>query len=129
MKYCPYCGAELFEKTASFCTECGREISVGNAADDITKKEQNEKTHAKNKKQKRSKIAFAKRKMALLEEERIPEQPKLRNDYDGYYSDVIPSDYNHEKEVVNKGLIKKIAVIAGVMLLIIGLCVVAMYLL
>jgi Fe-S cluster biogenesis protein NfuA len=42
---------------------------------------------------------------------------------------VLPSDTGTLKEGIDKELIKKIATVAGVMLLIIGLCVVAMYML
>lgn len=27
MKYCPYCGGELVNSAASFCTECGKSLS------------------------------------------------------------------------------------------------------
>ena len=49
--------------------------------------------------------------------------------YDGYYNDVLPSDIDREKEGLDKELIKRIAAISVGMLLIVGLCVVAIYLL
>ena len=30
MKYCPYCGAELVSGAASFCSECGKNLSTDN---------------------------------------------------------------------------------------------------
>ena len=49
--------------------------------------------------------------------------------YDGYYDDVLPSDAGKLGEEIDTGLIKKAAAVIGVMLLIIALCVAAMYLL
>ena len=49
--------------------------------------------------------------------------------YDGYYDDVLPSDAGKLKEGPDMELVKKVSAVAGVMLLIVILCVVAMYLL
>ena len=48
---------------------------------------------------------------------------------DGYYDDVLPSDAGKLKEGPDMELVKKVSAVAGVMLLIVILCVVAMYLL
>ena len=55
--------------------------------------------------------------------------PNPECDNDGYYDDVLPSDAGKLGEEIDTGLIKKVAAVIGVMLLIIVLCVVAMYLL
>lgn len=49
--------------------------------------------------------------------------------YDGYYDDVLPADAGRLNEGIDMELVKKICAVTGVMLLIITLCVVAMYLL
>ena len=28
MKYCPYCGASVLDDTVSFCSECGKKLSI-----------------------------------------------------------------------------------------------------
>lgn len=52
-----------------------------------------------------------------------------KDGYDGYYDDVLPSDAGKLKEGPDMELVKKVSAVAGVMLLIVILCVVAMYLL
>lgn len=44
--------------------------------------------------------------------------------YDGYYDDVVPTDDRREQEGIDKGLIKKVALLIGGTVLVIGLCVV-----
>ena len=51
------------------------------------------------------------------------------DEYDGYYDDVLPTDLNREREGFDMELVKKIGIIAGAVLLIIVLCIVALYLL
>ena len=50
-------------------------------------------------------------------------------DDDGYYEDVRPIDEGHEREGVDKELIKKIAIIIGVLFVVIIACVALMYVL
>lgn len=129
MKYCPYCGADLIDGAASFCAECGK--SMPDPADSgierkeprvLKAKETNTRPHDRKKSRKHKKKATS---PVPKEEARKPKD----DGYDGYYDDVLPSDTGKLKEGVDKELIKKIAAVAGVMLLIIGLCVVAMYML
>lgn len=49
--------------------------------------------------------------------------------YDGYYDDIRPIDEGREREGVDKELIKKIAVIIGVLFIVIAACVALMYVL
>lgn len=49
--------------------------------------------------------------------------------YDGYYDDIRPVDEGHEHEGVDKDLIKKIAIIIGVLFVVIIACVALMYIL
>lgn len=113
MKLCPHCGAELLSDAASFCMECGETIQ-----------------HSDEKKAKR----MPEKKANKSQKARMIKEPtklnRKRNDgYDGYYDDVLPIDHGQLKEGLDKDLIKKIAAVFGVMLLIVILCVVAMYLL
>ena len=104
MKYCPYCGAELPESAVSFCGECGKSLPQ------ITT-EKPEK---------------AKEKRADLKSE--AEAPANQDEgYDGYYDDVLPDDDTVTGRTVDKNLIKKIALLAGCVCVVIALAVLAMY--
>lgn len=51
------------------------------------------------------------------------------DDYDGYYNDILPADEGRFSEGIDRGLVKKIVIIIGMVLLIVGACVMMMYLL
>lgn len=53
----------------------------------------------------------------------------LEDDYDGYYDDILPADEGRFSEGIDRGLVKKIVLIIGMVLLIVGACVMMMYLL
>ena len=103
MKYCPYCGAALAAGDSSYCVECGRELV-------FVQPERKGSTPQK-KKKKRFKSA--------------PE----REDYDGYYDDVLPDDADAQRDGVDKGLIKRIVLLTLMVAAVIAGCVVALYLL
>lgn len=130
MKYCPYCGADLPDGAASFCMECGKSLPI---VDDGQKK--TEKTARSSKNAKKKGVASSgkprkKRKTAKVSHEPVADASPPKDDgYDGYYDDVLPPDIGKLKEGVDTELVKKIAAVAGVMLLIVSLCVAAMYLL
>lgn len=129
MKYCPYCGADFAEGAASFCMECGKSLPI---AEDGQKK-------PKEKPVKSQKRMEKKRKHPPLKPRKKHEKPvgehmggafhPKDDGYDGYYDDVLPSDAGKLKEGPDMELVKKVSAVAGVMLLIVILCVVAMYLL
>ena len=50
-------------------------------------------------------------------------------DYDGYYDDILPVDEGRFSEGIDRELVKKIVLIIGMVLLIVGACVMMMYLL
>lgn len=50
-------------------------------------------------------------------------------DYDGYYNDILPVDEGRFSEGIDRELVKKIVLIIGMVLLIVGACVTMMYLL
>lgn len=103
MKYCPYCGAELPVGGSNYCTECGRELV-------FVQPERKGSTPQK-KKKKRSNPS--------------PE----REDYDGYYDDVLPGDAEEQRDGVDKGLIKRIVMLTLMVAVVIAGCVAALYLL
>ena len=103
MKYCPYCGAELAAGDSSYCVECGRELA-------FAQPERRCSTTPKKKKK------------------RLNPAPE-REDYDGYYDDVLPEDADAQREGVDKGLVKRILLLTLMVAVVIAGCVVALYLL
>lgn len=129
MKYCPYCGAELSDGAASFCMECGKSLPAMDGDRKNSKEESISLQKRTEKKQKKPRKRSEKRRKKA-DGEFFESSGSPRDDgYDGYYDDVLPSDAGKLKEGVDMELVKKISAVAGVMLLIIVLCVVAMYLL
>lgn len=118
MKYCPYCGADLIEGAVSFCAECGKQLPAGKVQKDKPK----EKPEIK-------KITKKKKKPAKQPESSIETETVVDDGYDGYYDDVRPVDEGHERDGVDKELIKKIAIIIGVLFVVIAACVALMYVL
>ena len=119
MKYCPYCGADLIEDAVSFCAECGKQLPAGKAQ----KEKPNVKSEIKNASKK-------KKKKPVKKVESCNEDETVVDDgYDGYYDDIRPIDEGHEREGVDKELIKKIAIIIGVLFVVIVACVALMYVL
>ena len=119
MKYCPYCGADLIEDAVSFCAECGKQLPAGKPQKEKSKEKPEIKKAAKKKKKKPIKKP----------ESSIEDETVVDDGYDGYYDDVRPVDEGHERDGVDKELIKKIIVLGVGVVLIISLCVVMMYLL
>ena len=125
MKYCPYCGADLPDRAVSFCAECGKQLSPAKAAPE--KKKAKDAVGRKGAGKKQGALSDKSRKHS---DNRDAPTPSSKADgYDGYYDDVLPSDTGKLGEEIDTGLIKKVAVVIGAMLLIIVLCVVAMSLL
>lgn len=128
MKYCPYCGADLPDGAISFCAECGK--TLPEPTEKAPAKETVKPEKKRGPKQAASQRSTHSRKKKKPPSDVKPEEQVLPDDgYDGYYDDVLPSDIDREKEGLDKALIKKIAAISIGMLLIVGLCVVAIYLL
>ena len=125
MKYCPYCGADLPDRAVSFCAECGKRLSLAKAAPE--KKKVKDPAGRKDAGKKQGALSEKSRKHSDNRDE--PVSSSKIDGYDGYYDDVLPSDAGKLGEEIDTGLIKKVAVVIGTMLLIIVLCVVAMYLL
>ena len=119
MKYCPYCGADLIEDAVSFCAECGKQLPAGKA--------QKEKPREKPEIKKTSKKK--KKKPVKKTESSIEVETVVDDGYDGYYDDIRPIDEGHERESMDKELIKKIAIIIAVLFVVIAACVALMYVL
>lgn len=129
MKYCPYCGTDFADGAASFCMECGKSLPI---AEDGQKKPKEKPVKSQKRMEKKRKHPSPKSRKK--HEKPVGEHmggafhPK-DDGYDGYYDDVLPSDAGKLKEGPDMELVKKVSAVAGVMLLIVILCVVAMYLL
>lgn len=133
MKFCPYCGADLLKEDAAFCAGCGKKLSVAEEAPSPAH-EADSQHNAKPSKQKTPKKDSRKRKKSKQKKVQEPPLPEIEgkpveDGYDGYYDDVLPPDLNREKEGLDKELIKKIVTLTVAVILIIGLCVVMMYVL
>ena len=119
MKYCPYCGADLIEDAVSFCAECGKQLPASKAQKEKPKEKPEIKKTSKKKKKKPVKKA----------ESSIDVETVVDDGYDGYYDDIRPVDEGHEREGMDKELIKKIAIIIAVLFVVIAACVALMYVL
>ena len=120
MKFCPYCGADLVEDAVSFCAECGKQLPSGKSQKENAK----EKTTIKKTSKMKKRTKPIKQTESNFEDETV-----VDDGYDGYYEDVRPIDEGHEREGVDKELIKKIAIIIGVLFVVIIACVALMYVL
>lgn len=130
MKYCPYCGAALPDGAVSFCPECGENLP--NMTEEREKKHEQTATSPDTATESRKatlKKVKQKRKQKELQDQDTESSSKPDDGYDGYYDDVLPADAGRLNEGIDMELVKKICAVTGVMLLIITLCVVAMYLL
>lgn len=158
MKYCPYCGTVLVDGAVSFCAECGKELPVSEKKQDIPEKSNQSEQQSKSKPQQEKKSRRTQKRKPLhgekvkerevdktgerqikpLEASKSPKQQSKspavtssipENDYDGYYDDILPVDEGRFSEGIDRELVKKIVLIIGMVLLIVGACVMMMYLL
>ena len=132
MKYCSNCGVSLTGSAASFCSECGKRVS----------KKVEKKARAAQKPPKKRSLFAPRTEESNCEEseENIHESEEIQTEaqvdvrsvglqdvnYDGYYNDVLPEDEGYIKEKIEPELIKRIALIVGVMLLVVILSVLLM---
>lgn len=131
MKYCPYCGASVVDDTVSFCSECGKSLSL--AAKQPEEKEQSKSTKKPTKKKGSGTAPHLKKKKPKNSNPDPPESSeeeiKAEDGYDGYYDDIVPTDTGKPREGVDWVLMKKIGLIGAAVVVIICLCIAAMYLL
>lgn len=124
MKYCPYCGGELVNPAASFCTECGKSLS---SAVPVTEAHREKKKSSKKHVKKRRYSEKTKRPVVPAKASEVSDLVR-EDDYDGYYDDVRPFDEGGGREEIDKALVKKIILVVVCVLLIAGACVALMYL-
>lgn len=154
MKYCPYCGTVLVDGAVSFCAECGKALPVSEKLnqsqqqDELKQQEtQHEKKSRRTQKRKplhgenvkeREVDEMSERQIKPLEPPKSPKQQSespavmssiSEDDYDGYYNDILPVDEGRFSEGIDRELVKKIVLIIAMVLLIVGACVMMMYLL
>ena len=121
MKYCPYCGSELQNSNALFCSECGKRLKgSNNEYIPMTESKNKHKFHRKKKE------LHSERLMQSSDEQAAGISSKSDAGYDGYYDDVLPSDEGHQQEGLDKELLKKIILLVVGVLVISGICVVFM---
>lgn len=73
--------------------------------------------------------AGAQRRNPAKEKEEKSKPAPEREDYDGYYDDVLPEDADTQRGGVDKGLVKRILLLTLMVAVVIAGCVVALYLL
>lgn len=109
MKYCPFCGAELLPGALSFCPECGEALPAYQTNVQEPAAPTQEKRRKRNRK--------------------AQPAPETDYNYDGYYDDVEPIDADREWEGMDTRLMGKVALVCLGVALVIGGCVVALFLL
>ena len=122
MKYCPYCGAEILSGAFSFCPECGGSLSV-------LEESQTSAEAPPAQKQGKEPRPRKPRKSKHPKEEKPRRTFALPPDYDGYYEDVQPIDADRQREGVDTRLILRVVLLVAGVALVIGGCVVALFLL
>lgn len=131
MKYCTNCGAAVEDSTASFCAECGKQLS-SESEDSVKNPAENKKAKHKEMKKKKPKKEKAKKQKKTKKKDEVLEEivgEPVDDGYDGYYDDVIPPDTDRVKEGLDKELIKKIVALSVGVIFIISMCVVMLYVL
>lgn len=126
MKYCPFCGAVLMDGAFKFCPECGEGLSVKNETPELQPSTDDNVKHASEHKVRRKKHLPSK-PIKKAESVSKSEEYTERDDYDGYYDDVIPANENELQNGIDKALIKKIAALGAAAFIIILICVAIMY--
>ena len=109
MKYCPFCGAELLPGALSFCPECGEALPTYQTNVQEPAASTLEKHRKRNRK--------------------AQPAPEVDPNYDGYYDDVEPIDADRGREGMDPRLMGKVALVCLGVALVIGGCVVALFLL
>lgn len=131
MKYCPNCGAAFSDGTASFCSECGKQLAVNDAVGEHVADTDKTLNATGKKKKKTKKDKPVKQKKSKKEKKALKEviDEPVDDGYDGYYNDVLPPDLDRVKEGLDKELVKKVVAVAVGVVFIISMCVVMLYVL
>ena len=138
MKYCPFCGAELYSGTVSFCSQCGKRL---NGQDEppveaplaVQPRGKPEKVRKRRRKEKAPKPPKQKKVRKSKRRQKTdapkPAAPPADDCYDGYYNDVLPPDLDRLKDGLDQKLIKKIVLLCLGAGIIISMCVALLYVL
>lgn len=126
MKYCPYCGAGLLDGAASFCTECGKALPTGSLDRPLSRKSS---SHSPTRKRRPLSSSHRKQNTGAKDSEKPTEHSAPEDGYDGYYNDILPADAGRQREGIDSSLVKRLAAIGAGVILVIGLCITALYLL
>lgn len=123
---------EVLQKAAESGIESRKEKMTGKRSQKPSQKQNVTRVRERTTKEKGRPSELPEKESQSVEPAKAPEQiletgPK--DDYDGYYDDILPADEGRFSEGMDKNLIKKVIVIIGVVLLIVALCVGMMYVL
>lgn len=129
MKYCPYCGGELINSAASFCTECGKSLPA--ETQDASIKHEKNQTHNEHRRKhtKKARVTGRHEEQFVSADLEKKAEKRKEDDYDGYYDDIRPLDEGGGREEIDKDIIRKILLLVVGVLFIAGACVALMYLL
>ena len=108
MKYCPYCGKELANPAASFCTECGESLSSAAPEEAPVTEAQREKKKSSKKHVKKKRYAGKTKRPDVPAKAGGASEPVREDDYDGYYDDVRPIDEGGGREEIDKRWLKRL---------------------
>ena len=131
MKYCTNCGAALEDSTASFCAECGKQLS-SESEDSVKNPVENKKAKYKETKKKKPKKEKVKKQKKTKKKDTVLEEivgEPVDDGYDGYYNDVLPPDTDRVKDGLDKELVKKIVALCIGVTVVILMCVALLYIL
>ena len=104
MKYCPYCGKELANPAASFCTECGESLSSAVPEEAPVTEAQREKKKSSKKHVKKKRYAGKTKRPDVPAKAGGASEPVREDDYDGYYDDVRPIDEGGVRRLTRRWL-------------------------
>lgn len=134
MKFCPYCGTELVSEEAAFCMGCGNKLPSRNEKQSKSVQYESEDIMEMYAEGKEPETVYAEEGYRDKEVKKnynppVRKRRKVKDDYDGYYDDVVPYDKGRVREDNILDMAKKVFIIVIAALLIVAVCVVMMYIL
>lgn len=150
VSFCMECGKELpikdagrgisqsddnegvHRETAGFSMESEKEKADGKRSQKLSQKQNVTRAKEQSAKKKQQTLSLPEGERQALELSKEPGQiseTDPKDDYDGYYDDILPANEGRFSEGLDKNLIKKVIGIIGTVLLIVALCVLMMYML
>lgn len=123
---------EVAQEVVGLDTESQKEKTSGKSSQKASQKRNVTRVKKQTTKKKRRPPELPEEESRSVEPAKEPKQISetgSKDDYDGYYDDILPADEGRFSEGMDKNLIKKVIVIIGAVLLIVALCVGMMYVL